>query len=443
MSSTPASVSGATWLLAPAALPRLSGGGLLLVVGLLTGRADVAALGVPLLLSVAWGISRRPVTTTVATLSEPRHVSRPSRIEATLGLDPAPGVESARLCVSAPEHRDVEVLVDARKRRELPVSLATARTGRQDVFRTDRMDVSSGGVLRAHPTAIGAATVVVLPQASPLNELPLPPRLHGLTGSHRSSQPGDGGELRDIAVFGPGDRLRRIDWKATARRAGSGGGHGGVTDLYVRRTFATSDAHVLLVLDARDEVGPEVTTWDHGDVHPDDATSLDTARRAAASLARRYLDQGDRVGLVELGGRGRRLRPGGGRRHLDQLVHHLALAAPEGRPAALARAPQIPSNALVLVFSTFLDDEAAQLARRWRYAGHRTAAVDVAPAAATAALPPQLRTAYRIVQMEREDRLASLEAAGVDVVRWSGDPDEEGKVAVVLAALTRTRRAGR
>ena len=85
------------------------------------------------------------------------------------------------------------------------------------------------------------------------------------------------------------------------------------------------------------------------------------------------------MGLDDLGVVRRPLPPGGGRRQLDRIRHALALTHPEGEPLRRLRPPQIPSGALVLLFSTFLDDEAAQVAAVWRRAGHRVVAVDVLP----------------------------------------------------------------
>ena len=431
------------WRLTATAARRLFAGGILVLGGLLASRSDVAVLGVPLVLAVVWGLARRPTGVTAAALGEPRYVRRRSQVEAVLVLEPAAGVSAIRLRVAAPGHRDHEVLVDARKRRALRLSLVTARTGRQDAFVVDHMDSGVEAVLRADPGTVGPGALVVLPQATPLGALPLPPRLQGLTGAHRSSRPGEGGDLRDIAPFAPGDRLRRIDWKTTARRAAAGARLGtGASSLYVRRTFATSEASVILVLDARDEVGPDVATWNAGEVHPHDATSLDIARRAAASLAQRYLDQGDRVGLIDPGRHRRSLRPAGGRRQLSRIVQQIALAEPRGEPSLRIRAPQIPSGALVVVFSTFLDDDAARLARMWRHAGHRTLAVDVLPSPTPDYLPSPARTALRIVRMEREDRLAALVAAGVEVVAWDDHGGRAG-AQVALTALSRVRRMGR
>lgn len=413
---------------------------MLVLGGLLTGRADIAVVGVPLLLSVVWGLARRPAGFAVKELGEPRYVRPRSRIEAVLVVEPAAGVPASLLRVGAPGHHTREVLIDVRNRRELRLSFVTARTGHQDAFVVDDIDSGVEAVLRADPCTVGPSTVTVLPQATPPEKLPLPPRLRGLTGAHPSSRPGDGGDLRDIAPWGPGDRLRHIDWKTTARRAGPGARLGtAAAPLYVQRTFTTSEAHVVLVPDVRDAVGPDVSTWNSGDVHPHDTTSLDVIRRAAASLARRYLDQGDRVGLLELGPGARPVRPAGGRRQLSRIVHRLAAAQPREEPTALVHAPHMAPGALVVVLSTFLDDDAARLARMWRQRGHRTVAVDALPRPALDHLSPRARTALRIVRMEREDRLAALAGAGVEVVAWDDGTGHDAGPHVALAALSRVR----
>ena len=76
------------------------------------------------------------------------------------------------------------------------------------------------------------ASRIVAPRRAAIGSLPLPRRLQGLTGAHESARAGDGGDFRDIHPFTAGDRLRRIDWKATARRGQN------AADLYVRRTAA-------------------------------------------------------------------------------------------------------------------------------------------------------------------------------------------------------------
>jgi uncharacterized protein (DUF58 family) len=340
------------------------------------------------------------------------------------------------------------------------LSVETGRTGRHEVFLIDYVAQSADNAVQTGLRTIDAAKVLVLPGTRPLRELPLPFRLQGLTGAHGSRRPGEGGDLHDVKLFAAGDRLRRIDWRVTARRAGQTGGR--VTDLYVRRDFATADATVVLVVDSRDEVGPDVSTWgDWRGLRPDEATSLDVAREAAASLARHYLAGGDRVGLDDLGKQRRPVPPAGGSQHLRRLMHRLAVLAPDGAPAPHLRAPQVPSGSLVIVFSTFLDEEAARMAQLWRGSGHRVIAVDVLPALILQHLKPVAHLAYRVVRMERIDRMRQLEGSGVEVVHWQQDPEAtqpgasgglaeslsgepgSGDFAIAISALARQRAVRR
>ena len=100
--------------------------------------------------------------------------------------------------------------------------------------------------------------------------------------------------------------------------------------------------------------------------------------------------------------------------------------------------PQIPSGALVMLFSTFLDDEAALVASVWRRAGHRVVAVDVLPTLRERHLGDRERLAMRMIRMAREDRLAELADLDVELVTWRESPH------VALASLARRaqRRAG-
>ncbi len=426
----------------------LAGLGLLLL-GVVTQRTDVTALGVPLVLGVAWNWARRPRDAAVVRFGSLSQTSRPGVVAHSLDVTPARGVSTVLLRATAPGHRPVSALVSCERPRRVELSIFTVRTGVRDMFALDYLQGGPDGVVRSDPAPLGPVSVTVLPGSRPLGQVPLPVRLQGLTGPHGSRRTGDGGDLHDINLFVPGDRLRRIDWRVTARRSAqrSGGDPQQLSELYVRRTFATADATVMLVLDSRDDVGPDVSTW--GDatlVREDEATSLDIAREAATSVARAYLDQGDRVGLEDLGRLRRPMAPAGGRQQLHRLTQRLALAQPEGEPKRRQRAPRLPSGALIIVFSTFLDEDAARLAQLWRHAGHRVVAVDVLPRMAHDPLPPRVLTAYRIVRMERGDRLVSLARTGVEVVHWEGDPDGFGSamdVRVALTALARQRRLRR
>ncbi|MEE6287596.1 DUF58 domain-containing protein [Georgenia sp. MJ173] len=424
-------------------LTHLSGslllGAGLLVAGALLGRADVAAIGVAPLLAAAWAWSNRPDEDLTVELRAAQQLSTDRTLTAPVRIDAPPGARAARLRVSSPgtEPDDALVRLPPDGAREMVVATTSVRTGENALFRVDAVGLGPGATTASSVVTVGPASVLVMPGWQPLAELPLPLRLQGLVGPHSSRRIGDGTELHDVAPFAPGDRLRRIDWRTSARRGMQGDR---LQELYVRRTQATADATVMLVIDSRDEVGPDVATWAGAfQVLRSDATSLDIAREAAASLTRAYLAQGDRVGLEDLGRRQRPVRPAAGRRHLERIVRRLALSAPESTVRARVRAPLLPSGALVVVLSTFLDDDAMTLALTWRHSGHRVVAVDVLPPVRTSQLRTRMRLAHRMVEAQRADRLTVLRRGGVEVVRWAGDSPPPSGGRVELAALGRGR----
>lgn len=419
---------------------------LLLAVSVLAGRADIALIGIPGLLAATWARSR-PTAPVRARLHEPPGLTTPGELTATLHLTAGPdesdnksangGADVVHLRVTAPGHRTTHLTVAARAKgqtqeREVPLRLSSVRTGPQETFTVD-LRGSRHGTWEEEPTRVGATTRLVLPGAAPLGRLPLPRRLRGLTGPHSARRLGDGTELRDIHPFTPGDRLRRIDWRTTARRSPE------LDTLYVRRTYSTAEATAVLVVDSRDEVGPDVRTWrGYGTIRVDEPTSLDLARHAAASVATALVEAGDRVGLEDLARRRRPLLPSAGRRHLRRLVHGLALAHPKD-PAEVhrVRPPQLPADAIVYLFTTLLDDDPLHLVRTWRTAGHPVVVIDTLPDVHPV-IENHLAIAWHIGRLEREDRLAALDGEGIPVIRWAGS--QRDQAAVRFEALAHAAR---
>ncbi|MFJ3406889.1 DUF58 domain-containing protein [Promicromonospora sp. NPDC090134] len=435
------------WQLTSAYTAAVVAGVVLLALGVLGGRADLALIGVPGLLAAAWARSGRPglagdtaeATAEDAeprgTLQEPEGSAAAGELTATLRVDPG-AADVVHLRIGAAGHRTTEVTLRTAPHptphptppshpapaRDVPLRLSSVRTGPQDTFAIDLR-----GSLRAtweqEPVQVGSTRRLVLPAAAPLGRLPLPQRLRGLTGPHSSRRLGDGAELRDIHPFTPGDRLRRIDWRTTARRSPD------LDTLYVRRTYATAEATAVLVVDSRDDVGPDLHTWrGYGTLRVDEPTSLDLARHAAASIARALVEGGDRVGLEDLARRRRPLPPAAGRRHLRRVVHGLALAHPKDRASVhRVRPPQVPADAIVYLFTTVLDDEPLHLVRTWRTKGHPVVVIDTLPDVHPVT-ENHLRIAWRIARLEREDRLAALTGEGVPVVRWAGSERDQATI---------------
>lgn len=426
-----------TWTVTSAHPAAVVCGVVLLGVGIAAGRADVALVGVPVLAAAVLGRGRVPAEPVRARLVDPEDPTQPGRLRSTLHLDGPPEARLAHLRLNAPGHKESQVVVALDRHRELELGLASVRTGPQETFTVGLRAYDGAGIAEQEPTEAHGGRRLVLPGAQPLGRLPLPGRLRGLTGPHTSRRLGDGHELRDIHPFAPGDRLRRIDWRTTARRSPD------LDTLHVRRTHATAEATAVLVVDSRDDVGPDVRTWRGlGTRRVDEPTSLDLARHAAASVATALVDVGDRVGLEDLARRRRPLPPASGRRHLRRLLHALALAHPVDQASVhLVRPPQVPADAIVYLFTTVLDDEPVRLVRTWRETGHEVVVVDTLPDP-HAIHETHLLIGWRIARLERELRLEALRREGIPVVRWAGSrrPHASAELEAVALAATRRRR---
>lgn len=409
----------------------------LATVGALTSRVDVVLISLPLLASAAIGFDRRPSADSQSTMRV--DVARRIDDEGTsefayrVEIEAPTRTELVHLRVTPQAGRVYDLILAPGEAPAVSGRLPVLHSGRQRVIDvTYRLVGVDGGWLSA-PVPIAVAERVVNPAIAPIASIPLPHRLTGLTGAHGSARPGDGGEFRDLHPYAPGDRLRRIDWRATARRSQ------GFGDLYVRRTDATSDATVVLVIDSREEIGARVAAWSADSSEEGGLSSMDLAREAAASLAVAAIGTGDRVSLIDLASHDGLVAVGTGKRHLDRLLRRIAVSVPSGARLSRRRAPIVPAGAIVYLLSTFLDENATSIALLWRAAGHRVIAVDVLPTMVLEGSEPHTRTAYRLLMVERRRRIADVRAIGMELFRWQEDAAQPSR-AVAIRTLARAGR---
>lgn len=249
------------------------------------------------------------------------------------------------------------------------------------------------------------ATLTVLPRYERLQGVALAPRRTlPQPGTARSRRAGSGVEFFGCREYRPGDEIRRINWKASARAG----------QLVVTEYEEERAADVAVVLDVREAAYRAENPLD----------LLDHAVRGAASLVQGFLAGGNRVGLLLYGAYLDWIYPGYGRRHGERLLRRLAAARP-GRSeifAELRRIPTqlLPSGSQIAVVSPLLpgdEEDLGALAAR----GYQV--MVLVPDVTTMEREslgegPDVELAARILALERRALLSRLYAARVRPLVW-------------------------
>lgn len=390
---------------------------LALLLAAALGRVELVLLAVPFAVGTAVSLAARPGRPPRLSLTLAEQVSvegGPVRARVTVeNDDPSPllCVVSAQVPAWVRLRHGVgryAALVRPSDATVVALTGTAHRWGRYRLGPASVRAVACDGLLAMQRQMLPAVPLTVYPISELFDsEQPLP-RASGISGIHRSRRPGEGGELAGVRPFQAGDRLQRINWRVT-RRTG---------ELHVNATLSDRDAEVLLLLDVRHEAGVSGGV-DGG------ASVLDASVRAAAALVEHYAHQGDRVALLELGSRLRRLRSGTGRMHFLAAMEWLV--GVDTAPSGLAPGSRLvarglhPPSALVIVLSPLLDRGSASLLAMLARAGRSLVAVDTLPAQ----LRPPVRSewtgpAVRLWQLERANTIGRLRDAGVPVAAWRG-----------------------
>lgn len=429
------------WRPTPALVRSLVAGIVLTGLAVLAARPDLLLLGVPLLVSAVWSLHRRPsshlqplVRSGLApeVLREGqagRLVSRllvPRTTDAVwvtvdaaenIALDPAHGGRAQRPLAptsgpAAPQ--------DQRIVAEVALGVTPMRWGHRAVGQVRLGASAADGAFRWGPTIAPARELTVLPASSPAETSAPAPHPVGLVGQHRSRSVGEGSELAGVRPFVPGDRLRRINWRASLRPEAVRRGQ-----LVVAATHADQDAGVLVVVDGVGDIG--VSEGLSGR-----ASSLDVTVRAAAGIVEHYLSSGDRVGLQVLERRRVLALPTHSgalhrRRALLMLAQTGQTSGPMARRLTWSGPPHLAlgarSGSLVVLVSPLLS--AQVLTQAVTLSRHRTTVVVVDTLPKDVVLPElgeawSRDLAWRLRLIEHDHTSRALAAAGLPVVVWRG-----------------------
>jgi len=400
-----------------------------LVAGLALGRVEPVALAAPFALAVLAGavLGRDPELSVRLALDRERAVEGDT-VTATLELTSAGGAARLDVLVLLPAELAPE---DAVAR---TVSLAPGETRALELpLRCERWGAVSVGpvLLRARDTlglrswngTAGEPQVLrVYPSEETLRSLVPPLETQVFAGNQVSRTRGEGIEFADLREWRRGDRLRRVNWRASARRS----------SLWVNEQHPERNADVVLFLDTFAEVRQR-----GGGTH-------ERAVRAAATLAHGYLRHRDRVGLIGFGGYLTWLLPASGTRQLyaivdtllaSDVVHSFAQRHVDFLPPRT-----LPPKALVVALTPFLDERASIALLDLRARGYDLVVVEVSPLEFLASARDSLDAlAHRLWRLSREALRWRYEQAGVPVVTWR----EDVPLAAALEEVTASRRLAR
>ncbi len=373
-------------------------------------------------------IARRPHVE-AAVLLERERTLEGDELDVTVKLEPATGAERVDVLLELPRGLVVAEgdnpisihLADARPR-ELRFRVRCERWGGYAVGRVFLRARDPFALLRWEQELDLRSPLKVYPREELVRTLLRPRDTQVFSGNHVAREKGEGIEFADLRPFVPGDRVRRVNWRASARR----------NQLWVNEHHAERNADVVIFLDSFAELGQP------------GAGTLDDAIRAAASLAARYLRQKDRVGFVSFGGTLNWLLPSTGATQLYRIVDSMldTRVALNFAWKDLDIIPRrtLPPRALVLALSPLLDDRGVSALLDVRGRGFDLVVIEISPLR----FLPQAdglieETAQRIWRLRREALRGRFERAGVPVAVW----DETLPLAAALEEVTSFRQHAR
>jgi uncharacterized protein (DUF58 family) len=417
-----------------AATPKLGAyaglAALALLAALSTRRPELVVIGAPFLLVSALGLLslRRPAIGVGCEIEHERTLEG-DEVGVTLALDAFTGAERLDVLLELPPeltvadgHNPQLVHLGDSQQRELSYRLACNRWGSFRVGRIFLRTYDVFGLFRHEAVVDARRPLKVYPTEQAVRNLLRPLETQVFTGHHVARQKGEGIEFADLREFVPGDRIRHVNWRASARRG----------ELWVNEYHAERNADVVIFLDS------------FAEAKRSGRSTLDPALRAAASLAARYLRQKDRVGFVTFGGMLNWLLPATGTAQLYRIVDAMLdtqiILNYAWKEIDVIPKRTLPPQALVLALTPLLDERSTNALLDLRGRGFDLVVIEISPVAFVE--PPESEVellAERLWRLRREAVRGRFERAGVPIAVWGDD----ATLAAALEEVSSFRRSVR
>jgi uncharacterized protein (DUF58 family) len=273
-----------------------------------------------------------------------------------------------------------------------------------------------GGLFRWEGEIGATEQVRVLPAVEQLTRLLEPKSSRASWGVHRSKAVGTGSEFAEVRPYQAGDRLRDLNWRATAR----------VKRAHVNKHHVERAGEVILLVDTSADAIADASELGQA--------ALARSARAAWAVANVHLRAHDRVGLLTQGRVSTWLAPASGQRGkyvlLDTLLSVGADAAANRRKVSGAPERLVPANALVVALSPMWDGRLVTMLQGLSAKGRNVSMIIVDMSDHLPAGSPEHDYARRLFLQLVEARAQALERSGIPTVVWrEGEP---------MAAVVRT-----
>ena len=195
------------------------------------------------------------------------------------------------------------------------------------------------GLIETEMFLPASAMIQIRPQIKKFKAIPFRPHstLHS-PGSIPARLGGSGTDFFGVREYHPGDSLRRLDWRLTARHP---------RKFFTKEFEQEEIAEIGLILDARQSTELKIG----------EESLFESCVGATASLAEMFLHQGHRVSLLVFGETMLNAFPGYGKTQLHRIMGCLSKAKVETENRALASLDflpirMFPSHALIIIISS-------------------------------------------------------------------------------------------
>ncbi len=408
----------------------------LLIIALLARNGDIAWLMLPFLVYLEIGILQTPSLEKVR-LSAERNLEQTrsngvASVEVNLTIQNQ-ALETVHLFIEETVQAGMEIIegelrrwVSLRPGESTALNYTFTATRGEFTWQSIPAWVSDPlGLIKTKMLLPANAAIQIRPPIKKFKVIPLQPynTVHA-PGSIPARLGGSGTDFFGVREYHPGDSLRSLDWRLTARHP---------RQFFTKEFEQEEIAEIGLILDARQKTNGRVG-----------AESLfEHSIEAAASLAEMFLHQGHRLSLLVFGKTRLNAFPGYGKTQFQRILSCLSKAKVEAEDSTSAHLNflpirMFPSHALIIVISSLTGMD-RDLFQRLRAYGYQVLLISPDPidfVYPTLAQDITTRLAVRAARIERRLQLNDIAQLQIPVIDWQV---HQPLFPLVRNALTRSR----